>query len=63
MTPTTLRQYSMLIVCLPKVINPTLLERLKCESKGENNRRSWGTFPNSHHFGGRRGMLELRYED
>ncbi len=33
---------------------PTLLERLKCKSKNENNgRRSWGTLPNSQHFRGR----------
>jgi hypothetical protein len=54
----------MLILSLPKVIDPTLLQRLKCESEGENNKRkSWGTLPNSQHLGGRRGMLELRDGD
>jgi hypothetical protein len=34
---------------------PTLLERLKCEFKRENNRRkmNWGMFPSSQHFGGK----------
>jgi len=38
-----------------------LLIRLKCESEGENigRRRSWDEFPNSQHFGGKRGVLEL----
>jgi hypothetical protein len=33
----------------------TLLERLKCESKSENNKRkkSYGTLPTLQHFGGR----------
>jgi len=38
---------------------PNLLERLKCESESENNERRCGTFPNSQHFEGKRGMLEL----
>jgi hypothetical protein len=38
---------------------PTLLKRLKCKSKNENNGRNWGTLPSSNHFGGKRGMLEL----
>ncbi len=34
---------------------PTLLKKLKCESKNENNeKRSWGTLPNLQHFEGRR---------
>jgi hypothetical protein len=34
---------------------PTLLERLKCEFKSENNGRKkiWGTLPSSQHFGGK----------
>ncbi len=37
------------------MITPTLLERLKCKFESENNgnRKSWGTFPNLQHFGGR----------
>ncbi len=33
-------------------MHPKLLDRLKCESKGENieRKRSWGTFPSSQHF-------------
>jgi hypothetical protein len=42
---------------------PKLLQRLKCESKGENCRRSWGTLPNLQHFGGKSGMLELEDGD
>jgi len=40
---------------------PKLLERLKCESKSENN--SLGTFPNLKHFKGKKGVLELWNED
>jgi hypothetical protein len=42
---------------------PKLLEKLKCESKSENNKRSWGTFPNSQHFGGKRGVLDFQDAD
>ncbi len=40
---------------------PKLLERLKCESKIQNNGRktNWGTFFSSQHFEGKNGMLEL----
>ncbi len=35
--------------------NTRKLDKLNFESKGENNgrKRSWGTFPNLQHFGGR----------
>jgi hypothetical protein len=35
--------------------NPKLFDKLNCESKGENNGRirSWGTFSDLQHFGGR----------
>jgi len=35
--------------------HPTLLERLKCESKNGNieRKKSWGTLFSSQHFGGR----------
>jgi hypothetical protein len=40
--------------------HPKLLIRFKCKFEGENNgRRSWDAFPNSQHFGGKKGMLEL----
>jgi hypothetical protein len=38
-----------------------LLKRLKCISQNEyTERRSWGMFPNSQHFRGKNGMLELQ---
>jgi len=40
----------------PSMTHSKLLDGLNYESKGEDNRRrkSWGTFPGSLHFGGRR---------
>ncbi len=36
------------------VTHPTFFERLKCESKSENNgRKNWDTFFNAQHFQGR----------
>jgi hypothetical protein len=42
--------------------SPKLLYRLNCESKGENNGRirSWGMFPGSQHFKGRRACWSFR---
>jgi len=46
-------------------MHPKFLERFKCKSKNENNKKNknWGMFFNSKHFGGKRGVLELRDED
>jgi hypothetical protein len=39
---------------------PKLFDGLNYESKGEDiERRSWGAFPGSQHFGGKKGVLEL----
>jgi hypothetical protein len=48
----------------PFLCTPTLLERLKCEFKSENNgrKKSW-VLLNSWHFGDKRGILELRDGD
>jgi hypothetical protein len=45
------------------VTHPTLLERLKCKSKSGNNGRSWGMFPSSQHFGGKRACCKSKMAD
>ncbi len=46
-------------------MHPQLLERFKCKFASGNNRKSknWGTFFNSQHFEGKKGMLEFRNGD
>jgi len=39
---------------------PTLLGRLKCDLKNENNRRNSSALSSSQHFGGKKGMLKLQ---
>jgi hypothetical protein len=42
------------MTCVIQWCIPKFFERLKCESKGENNgsKKSWGTVPSLQHLGG-----------